>query len=162
MVKNLPAMQESQVQSLGREDPWKRERLPTPVFLLKELWGQRSLAGCRPWDHKESDMTEWLSLSLYLLNLKEVPQGFSLAYLYCQPHYSYALQPLLKKKKKTGYLNTSTVIPQHTTVHLITQEYRSGLPFPSPEDLHNPGIQPGSPALQVDSLPAEQPVKPLW
>ena len=32
------------------------------------------------------------------------------------------------------------------------QEYCSGLPFPSPGDLHNPGIEPGSPALQADSL----------
>ena len=35
------------------------------------------------------------------------------------------------------------------------QEYWSGLPFPSPEDLPNPGIKPGSPALQADSLPFE-------
>ena len=34
------------------------------------------------------------------------------------------------------------------------QEYWSGLPFPSPGDLPNPGIEPGSPALQVDSLPS--------
>ena len=33
------------------------------------------------------------------------------------------------------------------------QEYWSGLPFPSPGDLPNPGIEPASPALQVDSLP---------
>jgi len=33
------------------------------------------------------------------------------------------------------------------------QEYWSGLPFPSPGDLPNPGIEPVSPALQVDSLP---------
>ena len=33
------------------------------------------------------------------------------------------------------------------------QEYWSGLPIPSPEDLPNPGIEPGSPALQADSLP---------
>ena len=32
-VKNLPARQEIQVWSLGQEDPWRRERLPTPVFL---------------------------------------------------------------------------------------------------------------------------------
>jgi len=37
------------------------------------------------------------------------------------------------------------------------QEYWSGLPFPSPEDLHNPGIKPGSPALQADNLPSEPP-----
>ena len=35
------------------------------------------------------------------------------------------------------------------------QEYWSGLPFPSPGDLPNPGIEPRSPALQADSLPAE-------
>ena len=33
------------------------------------------------------------------------------------------------------------------------QEYQSGLPFPSPGDLPDPGIEPMSPALQVDSLP---------
>ena len=32
------------------------------------------------------------------------------------------------------------------------QEYWSGLPFPSPGDLPNPGVEPGSPALQADSL----------
>ena len=37
------------------------------------------------------------------------------------------------------------------------REYWSGLPFPSPEDLPDPGVKPRSPALQVDDLPAE-----LW
>ena len=35
------------------------------------------------------------------------------------------------------------------------QEYWSGLPFPSPVDLPDPGIEPGSPALQADSLLTE-------
>ena len=35
------------------------------------------------------------------------------------------------------------------------KEYWSGLPFPSPGDLPDPGIEPGSPALQADSLPSE-------
>ena len=35
----------------------------------------------------------------------------------------------------------------------------SGQPFPSPGDLSNPGIEPGSPALQMDSLPSEPPEK---
>ena len=35
------------------------------------------------------------------------------------------------------------------------QEYWSGFPFPSPGDLPNPGIEPGSPALQADSLPSQ-------
>ena len=96
LVKNPPAMQETPVQLLGREDslekrlathssilgfplwlswericlqcrrpgfhpwvgkiPWRRERLPTPVFCPGELYS--------PWGRKESDMTEWLSLSV--------------------------------------------------------------------------------------------------
>ena len=40
------------------------------------------------------------------------------------------------------------------------QEYWSELPFPSPGDLPNPGIEPGSPALQTDALPSEPLGKP--
>ena len=42
------------------------------------------------------------------------------------------------------------------------QEYWHGLPFPSPGDLPNPGIEPGSPPLQEDYLPSEPPRKPLY
>ena len=41
------------------------------------------------------------------------------------------------------------------------QEYWSGLPFPSPRDLPDPGIEPRSPALQAYSLPSESLVKPF-
>ena len=40
------------------------------------------------------------------------------------------------------------------------QEYWSGLPFPSPGDLPNPGIEPGSPVFQADALTSEPPGKP--
>ena len=40
------------------------------------------------------------------------------------------------------------------------QEYWSGLPFPPPGDLPDPGTEPRSPALQADTLPAEPPGKP--
>ena len=42
------------------------------------------------------------------------------------------------------------------------EEYWSGLLFPSPGDLPDPGIEPGSPALQADSLPAELTGKPRF
>ena len=42
--------------------PWRRERLPTPVFLPGEFHGQRSLVGYSLQGHKESDMTEKISL----------------------------------------------------------------------------------------------------
>ena len=41
------------------------------------------------------------------------------------------------------------------SVGFSRQEYWSGLPFPSPGDLPNPGIEPGSPALQADTLLSE-------
>ena len=45
-------------------------------------------------------------------------------------------------------------------MRLSRQGYWSGLPFPSPGDLPNPGIEPGSPALQADSLLTELQGKP--
>ena len=48
MVKNLPAVQETWVRSLNREDPQRMEWLPTPVFLPREFRGQRSLVGYSP------------------------------------------------------------------------------------------------------------------
>ena len=62
LVKNPPAMQETWVRSLGRKIPWRWAWQPTPVFWPGESHGQRSLVGYSPWRHKESDMTERLSL----------------------------------------------------------------------------------------------------
>ena len=56
-VRNLPAMQETQVRSLGWEDPPEEEMQPTPVFLPGESHGQRSLATYSPWGCKELEMT---------------------------------------------------------------------------------------------------------
>jgi len=41
------------------------------------------------------------------------------------------------------------------SMEFFRQEYWSGLPFPSPGDLPDPGIEPGSPALQADALPSD-------
>ena len=57
-VKRLPTMQETQVQSMGQEDPWRRKWHPTPVFLPGEFHGQRSLEGRHPQGYKESDAIE--------------------------------------------------------------------------------------------------------
>ena len=48
-VKNLPAMQETQVRSLDLEDPLEKEMATTPVFLSGKSSGQRSLVGYTPW-----------------------------------------------------------------------------------------------------------------
>ena len=57
MVKNLPALRETWV----RKIPWRRAWLSTPLFLPGESHGQRSLVGCSPWGHRESDTAEWLT-----------------------------------------------------------------------------------------------------
>ena len=57
MVKYLPATQE-RFNSWVRKITWRREWLPTPVFLPGEFHEQRSLVGYSPWGHKESDTTE--------------------------------------------------------------------------------------------------------
>ena len=57
-VKNLHAVQETQVfDSRVQKIPWIRAWQLTPVFLPRELQGQRSLAGYSPWGCKESDTT---------------------------------------------------------------------------------------------------------
>ena len=64
MVKNLAAVQETGVRSLGQEDPPDKEMATNPVYLPGEFHEQRSLAGYRQRGHRESDTTERLTLSL--------------------------------------------------------------------------------------------------
>ena len=52
--------------------PWRRKWLPTPVFLSRESYGQRSLAGYSPQGCKELDRTEGLTLSLSLFSSEMV------------------------------------------------------------------------------------------
>ena len=71
---------------------------------------------------------------------------------------------LLRSKCKTETVSLSVMtdsLQSHSlSMAFPRQEYSIGLPFPSPGDSPNPGIEPGSPALQADSLPSELPGKP--
>ena len=60
---NLPAMQETWVQSIGQEDPLEEEMATHSNNLPGEFHGQRNLAGYSPWDYKESDTTEQITLT---------------------------------------------------------------------------------------------------
>ena len=73
MVNNLPAMQETQVQSLFQEDPLEKG-MATPVFLPGKSHGQRSLVGYSPWCPKESDTTE--RLTLFIVNISIIKSFF--------------------------------------------------------------------------------------
>ena len=58
MVKNLPAMQETCVRSLGQQDPLQEVMATTAVFLPEKSHEQRILAAYSPWGQKESDTTK--------------------------------------------------------------------------------------------------------
>ena len=62
-IKNLPAMQEIQVQSLSWEDPLEKGMATHSSILPRESHGQRSLVGYSPWGRKEPGMTEQLTLA---------------------------------------------------------------------------------------------------
>ena len=70
MIKNLPAMQETWVPSLGRKDPLENGVATQSSVLAWRIHGQRSLVGYSSWGHKESDTTERLTLSLFSLAIK--------------------------------------------------------------------------------------------
>ena len=57
-VKRLPAVWETQVRSLGREDPLEKEMAATPIFLPGKSHGWSSLVGHSLCGHKELDMTK--------------------------------------------------------------------------------------------------------
>ena len=77
MVRNPPAMQETQVQSLGQENPLEKGMAHTPVFLPGEFHGQRSLAGYSPWGRRELDTTEQLIMQKHLIVLYPSQKLFS-------------------------------------------------------------------------------------
>ena len=81
----------------------------------------------RPWGHREADAAEY-TVVVGGLVAKSCPTLETLWTVACQAPLSMGFS---------------------------RQEYWSGLPFPSPGDLPDPGIEPGSPALQADDLPTE-------
>ena len=78
-----------------------------------------------------------------------------------------SLAPWKKRKGKGKFTHQLFVIPwivacpAPLSMEISRQEYRSGLPFPSPGNLPDPGIKPRSPSLQADSSPSEPPEKPF-
>ena len=102
--------------------------------------GQRSLAGCSPWGFSRQE---------YCSGLPCPPPGSS------QPRRSSQPRDQTQVSCIAGRFFTLWASRE-------AQEYWSGQPIPSPGELHHTGIEPGSPALQADSLPAELPRKPNW
>ena len=89
-------------------------------------YGQGGLACCDSWGCKKSDTTE-------RLNWTEVKQNWK----------------KMKSPSRVRHFATPWTISYHTplSMEFYSQEYSSGLPLPSPNDLHNPGIKHRSPTL---------------
>ena len=98
MVRSLPTMLDTQVQKI----PWGREWQPTPVFLLGESHGQRSLEGYSSWGQKELDTTARLtSIPMYVVVVVKV----SVVYDSLWPHGLLTCQaprPLNSPGSNTG------------------------------------------------------------
>ena len=75
MIKNPRAMQEPGFDLCVGKIPWRREGLPTPVFLPEEFHEQRSLAGCSPWGCKGLDTIEWLKNNKWVRGLFQLFLG---------------------------------------------------------------------------------------
>ena len=81
--------------------------------------------------------------------------------------FHYSSCPLARRKWKWSLSHVPLFVTPWTVAYQAPpsmgfprQEYWSGLPFPSPGDLPDPGMEPGSPTLWADTLPSEPPGKP--
>ena len=101
-----------------------------------------------------------------LIEVKMKGFRLNLISVFAEMHYSLFRRGLKRKKVKSLshvrlFATPCTVAHQAPpSMGFSRQEYWSGLPFSSPGDLPNPGIEPGSPALQADALLSEPPGKP--
>ena len=157
----------------SRQEYWSELPFPSPGDLLNPGIERRSPAlqadslPAEPQGKPPNPEVDSLSLLQGILPTQESNWGL----LHCKQilyQLSYEGSPkanggggLVTKSCPT--LATPWTIACHTplSMEFSRQEHWSGLPCPPPGDLPNPGMKPGSPALQTDSLPLEPPEKPL-
>ena len=73
------------------------------------------------------------------------------------PVVIYACENWTIKKSESEVTQSCLTLCNPMTMGFSRQEYWTGLPFPSPGDLPDPGIEPGSPALEANGLTSEPP-----
>ena len=122
--------------------PWRRKWQSTPVLLPGKSHRQRSLVGYSPRGRKESDTTERLHVHFSLWSV------FGLAFLWdWNENWPFPVTDILIMLSHFTHVQPfamlQTVACQASlSMGFSRQEYWSGLPYPSPEDLPNPGIEP--------------------
>ena len=115
MVKNLPSMWETQVQSLGQDDLLEKGMATHSNILAWRTPCTEKSGGLHSMDHKDSNTTEWLSLHLTHIKISVIKTVLSLlsrVWLFATPWTVTHQAPLSEE--------------------FSSQEYWSGLPFPSP------------------------------
>ena len=139
---------------------------PLQYSCLENPMEGRSLVGYSPWGHKESDMAERLHF-IAELEIKEHDvscAGRQVVYHQCHLGSPYIfVKPLKSLSCVRLFVTPWTVAHQAPqSMGISRQEYWSGLPFPSPGDLPNRGIEPRSPTLRAATLLSEPPGKPKF
>ena len=107
-LKSLPAMKETQVRSLGQEDPLEKGMAAHSSILAWDFHGQRSLVGYSPWCRKKSDTTEQLTFSLNMLSSNKQPVGTQTQGAHCVPSKSQWKKTNAEKHVYYRYTHTHT------------------------------------------------------
>ena len=142
--------------------PRRRQWQPTPVLLPGKSHRWRSLVGCSPWGPTESDTTE-AAASRVCSNSCPLSR-------WCHPTISSSVTtffscpqffPVFVSRKEVKWSHSvvsNCLQPLFCPWDFLGKNTRV-LPFPSPGDLPNSGIETGSPELWADALPSEPPGK---
>ena len=141
--------------SLGfsRQEHWSGLPFPSPMHESEKWKWSYSVMSNSEWLHGLQPTSSSVRGIFQTRVLKWGATAFSVKLVYSYLNY----QNQTKSTKKGNYMDCSP--PGPLSMEFSRQEYWSGLPFPSPGDLPDPGIELGSPEFQGDSLPSEPPGK---
>ena len=148
-------MQETQVRFQGWEDPLEKGMaIHSNILACRIPWTEEPRRLC-PWGHKESDTTKWLHFTFSQVE----DMSTCVCVCVCVCVYVFSHQVL-----SNSFVTPWTVAHQASlSMGFPRQEYWSGLPFPSPGKLSNPGTEhasPASPELAAGFFSTEPPGKP--
>ena len=133
---------------------WKQPNCPSVDDSENKVWYVNTLKQCPASEKKELLLFETTCLDLCGIMLSEICEVEKDQY-FMYLTYLHMCTCMLSHVQLCA--TPWTIAP--LSVELSRQEYWRGLPFPSPGDIPDPGIEPGSPVLQANSLPSEPPGK---
>ena len=117
MVKLLPTMWETQIESLGQEDLLEKEMATHSSILAWKIHGQRSLEAYSPWGHKESDTTEGLHFPFHFPCYKDR--------MYLDQVLPFKQRPSLTQFQNSFQLSSSTscIYPRKLNAYVCTKTH---------------------------------------